>query len=161
MSTYTSIGTFCLTVLLIATSGCSTVRLAVYDYQKKYTTAREYHEREAAATNASKEVSAKQALIAKANNYIGKPYRYGSCDASKGFDCSGLVYHVAKSQEVILPRSSQSMASIGPHIPWKKRKCVRYFSSSSFSRANTPIPSLSFISSITFPFMSTIQLWPG
>ena len=120
MSTYTSIGTFCLTVLLIATSGCSTVRLAVYDYQKKYTTAREYHEREAAATNASKEVSAKQALIAKANNYIGKPYRYGSCDASKGFDCSGLVYHVAKSQEVILPRSSQSMASIGPHIPWKK-----------------------------------------
>ena len=120
MSAYTSLGAFCISVMLIMT-GCSTVRLAVYDYQKKYTAAaKENYDRENSTAKDSKEISAKQALIAKASNYIGTRYRYGSCDASKGFDCSGLVYHVAKSQEVILPRSSSSMASIGPHIPWKK-----------------------------------------
>src|SRR5688500_2950107 len=110
--------------LIVSLGSCTTVRLAVYDFQKKqaYKTENNLKEEktETASASLSKEHLAKKAITEKAEKYIGTRYRYGSCDASKGFDCSGLVYHVAKSQEVILPRSSQSMASIGPHIPWKK-----------------------------------------
>lgn len=135
MSSYKNIYLFLLSGYILLSTGCSTVRLAVYDYQKRYDTVKESYAREHSSQNESiasfesldkkeskesKEVLAKKALIAKASNYIGTNYRYGSCDASKGFDCSGLVYHVAKSQEVMLPRSSSSMATIGPQIPWKK-----------------------------------------
>lgn len=109
-------------ILLIMTmTSCSTVRLAIYDYQKKHTNSYESSSAVVASSaNVSKEKIAKQALTEKASKYIGSKYRYGSCEASKGFDCSGLVYHVAKSQEIVLPRSSSTMASAGPHIPWKK-----------------------------------------
>lgn len=117
------------TVLTMAS--CTTVRLAVYDFQKKHAYASEAGIKEdgdikevgfkkEAAVVVSKEVAAKKAMIAKAEKYIGTRYQYGSCDASKGFDCSGLVYHVAKSQEVSLPRSSHLMAGSGNHIPWKQ-----------------------------------------
>lgn len=101
-------------------TSCSTVRLAVYDYQKKHAYVVEHKSHEMASASVSKESLTKEALTEKASKYIGTKYRYGSCDASNGFDCSGLVYHVARSQEIILPRSSSSMASAGTHIPWKK-----------------------------------------
>lgn len=114
-----------LLVCIILLTGCSTVRLAIYDYQKKHATTFEsssasVNTGSVTSTNASKEKNAKQALTDKASKYIGTRYRYGSCDAKQGFDCSGLVYHVAKSQEIVLPRSSHTMATAGPHIPWKK-----------------------------------------
>ncbi len=104
---------------LFSMTSCSSVRLAVYDYQKKHEYAMA-NNASYAATNSKKASTEKQAITNKASKYIGSNYRYGSCDPSKGFDCSGLVYHVAKSQEIELPRSSSSMASLGNHIPWKK-----------------------------------------
>lgn len=110
--------------LIISLASCTTVRLAVYDFQKKHTNKSENNlnepETETAFVSYSKEHLAKKAITEKAEKYIGTRYQYGSCDASKGFDCSGLVYHVAKSQEVILPRSSHLMAGARNHIPWKE-----------------------------------------
>ncbi len=104
----------------MAVTSCSTVRLAIYDYQKKSAYAMERRSNEIRVVSDSKERSAKEALTDKASKYIGSSYRYGSCDPKSGFDCSGLVYHVAKSQEISLPRSSSLMAAAGAHIPWKK-----------------------------------------
>jgi cell wall-associated NlpC family hydrolase len=75
---------------------------------------------EASASSMSATQKAKRALTETAEKYIGSRYRYGSCDPGRGFDCSGLVYHVARSQDILLPRSSSSMAAAGSHIPWKK-----------------------------------------
>jgi len=104
---------------IMTLTSCSSVRLAVYDYQKRH----EYvEESKAAFVNSPivKEKTAKASLIQEANKYIGSPYKFGSCDVKKGFDCSGFVYTVAKSQDLILPRSSGLMAKTGSHIPWKK-----------------------------------------
>jgi cell wall-associated NlpC family hydrolase len=105
--------------MMLTLASCSSVKLAVYDSQKRQDLA---IESKAALKNspAVKERTAKAALSHGASKYIGSPYRYGSCDASKGFDCSGLVYTVAKSQDLDLPRSSSLMATTGAHIPWKK-----------------------------------------
>ena len=104
--------------LIMTLTSCSSVRLAVYDYQKRH----EYLvESKAAFVNSPvvKEKSAKASFIQEANKYIGSPYKFGSCDVKKGFDCSGFVYTVAKSQDLILPRSSGLMAQTGSHKPWK------------------------------------------
>lgn len=105
--------------LIMAFTGCSSVRLAVYDYEKRH----EYPmESKTAFANspAVKEKTAKASFTREANKYIGTPYKYGSCDIKKGLDCSGFVYTVAKSQQIDLPRSSNLMAASGHHIPWKK-----------------------------------------
>lgn len=107
-------------ICLLSMTSCSTVQTALHDYQKKHAYAMDYHAKESASTSAVKERDTKKALTDNAKKYIGSKYRYGSCDASKGFDCSGLVYHVAKSQSIALPRSSSSMAAAGTQIPWKK-----------------------------------------
>lgn len=105
--------------LVLTLTSCSSVRLAVYDYQKRQEFAQES---KVAFVNspAVKEKIAKATIPLVASKYIGAPYKYGSCDASKGFDCSGLVYSVAKSQDLHLPRSSSLMAASGTHMPWKK-----------------------------------------
>lgn len=110
---------FAFSLVIPAMTGCSSVRVAVYDSTSRQDYAMET---KAAYTKspAYKERTIKAALTQSAEEYIGTPYRYGSCDARKGFDCSGLVYTVAKSQNLTLPRSSSLMASSGNHIPWKK-----------------------------------------
>jgi len=50
-------------------------------------------------------------LIAYAKSYLGTPYRFGSTDPSRGFDCSGFVTVVMRQFGVYLQRSSASMAS--------------------------------------------------
>ncbi len=105
--------------MIMTLTSCTSVRLAVYDYQKRHDFAMES---KVAFVNSPivKERSAKAALTQTASKYIGTPYKYGSCDDRKGFDCSGLVYTVAKSQDLQLPRSSSLMAASGTHLPWKK-----------------------------------------
>ena len=105
--------------LMMMMVSCSSVRLAVYDYQKRH----EFTLESKAAFVSSpivKEKTAKATFTKEASKYIGSPYKYGSCDVKKGFDCSGFVYTVAKSQDLDLPRSSGLMAQSGTHIPWKK-----------------------------------------
>lgn len=51
-----------------------------------------------------------------AKQYLGVPYLYASSDPSKGFDCSGLLFHVFKHFNVKSPRSSYSYENIGESI---------------------------------------------
>lgn len=118
MLTIKNIRVIAFTGLVLSLTSCSSVRLAVYDYQKKHAYATEHSS--AVSAPLKKEAAIKRELTHNASKYIGSSYRYGSCDPKNGFDCSGLVYHVAKSQEINLPRSSSLMATAGTHIPWKK-----------------------------------------
>ncbi len=52
-------------------------------------------------------------LIAYAKIYLGTPYRKGSYNPQKGFDCSGFVYFVFKNFNKTLPRSSREYKTIG------------------------------------------------
>lgn len=38
---------------------------------------------------------------------LGKPYRFGSADPDKGFDCSGLVHYSYAAAGVNVPRSTE------------------------------------------------------
>ncbi|MEP6646337.1 MAG: C40 family peptidase [Saprospiraceae bacterium] len=108
--------------LIITMASCSSVRLAVYDYQKRHDYKLESQAKfvSSPVIDRHDERSAKTTLTEEACKYIGTPYKYGGCDAGNGFDCSGFVYTVAKSQDLTLPRSSTLMAKSGNHIPWKK-----------------------------------------
>jgi cell wall-associated NlpC family hydrolase len=53
-------------------------------------------------------------LALQALAHLGVPYRYGGEDPERGFDCSGLVRHVARSVlQVDLPRRSEAIALQG------------------------------------------------
>ena len=54
-------------------------------------------------------------LLAYAKSYIGTPYRFGSTDPSRGFDCSGFVTVVMREFGVNLQRSSAAMAANNGH----------------------------------------------
>jgi cell wall-associated NlpC family hydrolase len=102
-------------------TGCSNVRLALYDYQKRQEYAKETKEA-FSNSDVGKEMALKRSIISTAREYLGTRYKYGSTDPKQGFDCSGLVYHVAKKHQIELPRSSGSLAASAPHIAWKKAK---------------------------------------
>ena len=50
-------------------------------------------------------------ILNYAKSYIGTPYRFGSTDPARGFDCSGFVTVVMRQFGIYLQRSSASMAS--------------------------------------------------
>jgi cell wall-associated NlpC family hydrolase len=56
-------------------------------------------------------------LALQALTFVGVPYRFGGDDPARGFDCSGLVRHVARSVlGVELPRSAEAIARVGQRI---------------------------------------------
>jgi hypothetical protein len=65
----------------------------------------------AARTSSAGGASKIDDIIAYAKGYIGVPYRFGSTDPSRGFDCSGFVTVVMREFGIYLQRSSASMAS--------------------------------------------------
>jgi cell wall-associated NlpC family hydrolase len=107
-----------LIILVGISAGCARVRLAIYDEK----TRREYTENAKESylnSPAGKSYSLKKSMVESAQVFLGAPYRYGGLEAKKGFDCSGLVYTVAKKNQLELPRSSSLMAKAAPHQAWK------------------------------------------
>ena len=51
-------------------------------------------------------------LIDIATEHIGVKYKYGG-SSTAGFDCSGLMYTIFKSQNITLPRNSFEQSKIG------------------------------------------------
>ena len=52
------------------------------------------------------------AVLSRAVNVLGTPYRWGGSSPSKGFDCSGLVKYAFNDVAAVdLPRTSSEMAS--------------------------------------------------
>ena len=55
-------------------------------------------------------------LISSTKNTLGTAYRSGGA-SPQGFDCSGLVIYLYKQHfRMILPRSAQELASLGPLV---------------------------------------------
>lgn len=53
------------------------------------------------------------AIVQKANNFLGIPYKWGGTSAVDGFDCSGLTMVVYKLVGLNLPRSSSAQFKTG------------------------------------------------
>lgn len=61
--------------------------------------------------------AANQDFVSKAMAYLGTRYKYGGTSPSAGFDCSGLIWYVAKeSLGVDLPRAAADQAKLGTHV---------------------------------------------
>ncbi len=59
---------------------------------------------------AGKPSKATSKLITRAHELIGTPYRWGGTSVSKGFDCSGLLIYLFRSEaDIHLPRTTSSM----------------------------------------------------
>lgn len=66
---------------------------------------------------AGSELSAKgKMLVDSAMAYRGVPYRRGASLPSRGFDCSGLVYHILKSYGMKSPRTAAELFRIGTRV---------------------------------------------
>jgi cell wall-associated NlpC family hydrolase len=57
-----------------------------------------------------------KALVDAAMGYRGTPYRRGASLPSRGFDCSGLVYHVLKTYGINSPRTAAELFGIGTQV---------------------------------------------
>ena len=55
-------------------------------------------------------------MAAKALTYNGYPYVWGGASPSTGFDCSGLVYYIAKCFGYSIPHGSTSQYSYGTYV---------------------------------------------
>lgn len=63
----------------------------------------------------------RDSLAAFALRYLGAPYRFGSCDPKKGFDCSGFVCFVFKQFNREVPRSSRGFRNFALDV--KPEEC--------------------------------------
>lgn len=61
-----------------------------------------------------------EALIKTARKYIGVKYVYGGADP-KGFDCSGYIMYIFKSQGSKVPRGADDQYDIGRRVEGMKR----------------------------------------
>lgn len=67
----------------------------------------------------AKSNSKADAIVSRANNFIGTRYKYGGT-TKKGMDCSGLVYTSFAAENIVLPRMSSAMANKGKPITKNK-----------------------------------------
>ncbi|MCZ8515999.1 C40 family peptidase [Paenibacillus filicis] len=69
------------------------------------------------AQAASVTSSKAQTIIATAETYMHRPYRFGSPTGSTStFDCSSFVWTAFHSQGIDLPRSSSQMSKVGQYV---------------------------------------------
>ncbi|GAA4273852.1 C40 family peptidase [Aquimarina gracilis] len=60
-----------------------------------------------------------KSIVSYAKSFSGTRYKYGGT-TKKGMDCSGLVYTSFKKENIVLPRTSRTMATQGKPISLKK-----------------------------------------
>ena len=63
-----------------------------------------------------KQSSLRKAVVSKARTLIGKPYHRAGTSPKKGFDCSGLVYHIGTKLSIPFPRTSAAQGAAGKVI---------------------------------------------
>lgn len=56
-------------------------------------------------------------IVNYAEKHLGTTYTWGGTSPTRGFDCSGLVYHVFQKFDIDVPRSSRSYNDFGKEIP--------------------------------------------
>lgn len=56
-------------------------------------------------------------VLARADDYLGVPYKWGGTSPRTGFDCSGYVQYVFRREGVQLPRTSRQQAVAGTRRP--------------------------------------------
>jgi lipoprotein Spr len=61
-------------------------------------------------------------LVNFACSLAGTPYKYGSADPKKGFDCSGFVTYVFNHFEIMVPRTSVDFTPVQYPIELKEAK---------------------------------------
>lgn len=55
-------------------------------------------------------------MIRFTKQYLGYPYLYASSNPAKGFDCSGLLFHVFKHFNIKSPRASYDYEFVGKEV---------------------------------------------
>jgi len=58
----------------------------------------------------------RNAIVSRAQSFLGIPYRWGGVSAENGFDCSGLTMAVYNLVGLSLPRSSRAQYSAGTPV---------------------------------------------
>ncbi|AUC14120.1 hydrolase [Tenacibaculum sp. SZ-18] len=64
----------------------------------------------------SNDASTADKIVWTAVTFKGAPYKYGGTNRN-GMDCSGLIYTSFKKRNIVIPRTSIQMYSIGYKIP--------------------------------------------
>ncbi len=57
----------------------------------------------------------KNILAKEALSFLGVPYKYGGT-SPKGFDCSGIIYYIAKNHNISTPRTAYGLAHYGTQV---------------------------------------------
>lgn len=58
------------------------------------------------------------AVVKTAKSMVGKPYKWGGCSPSDGFDCSGYVWWVYKQHGLSVPRTASEQARYGQSVSY-------------------------------------------
>ncbi|MFT3902091.1 MAG: C40 family peptidase [Niabella sp.] len=61
-------------------------------------------------------------FVGYAKRFLGTPYKYASADPAKGFDCSGLLYHVFGHFNIKTPRASYDYEHLGQEVSATKAR---------------------------------------
>lgn len=77
--------------------------------------ARERAQQAGSSSNAGAASVSSSAIVNKAYQYLGVPYVWGGTSPS-GFDCSGFIQYVYRSQGISLPRVSRAQAAVGSYV---------------------------------------------
>lgn len=65
---------------------------------------------------------AAEEVVVFAESLQGVPYRYGSIDIKKGFDCSGFITYVFSHYGISVPRTSSDFTNAGNEVSMKECK---------------------------------------
>lgn len=88
---------------------------------KIYSTIKSISYAEPIAEKTVDELERKRKFLAdKADDYLGKKYKYAGHNPKSGFDCSGYTYFLMKELGIPIPRSSAAQSKVGQKVPLKE-----------------------------------------